>query len=250
MALELKVEGLSASYGAVRALENVSINVKEGETVALLGTNGNGKSTLMKCLTGLVVPRTGSITLEIDGTVHNLIGKGPQDIVDLGVAMVAEGRRLFPRLTVEENLYLGAYRPAARAAIAKNLEFCFETFPVLKERRRQLAVGAHGEGAGQLGIAPNHDVDGVTGADDVVVVGAAGAGGRRGSVGCRAACQQQSQRRQRSNSQAAETPRQTVHARLLVSFMIRRVGRPAPWLGVRNGQACTQPAASVLTPSA
>ena len=153
MALELKVEGVSAGYGAVRALEGVSINVKQGETVALLGTNGNGKSTLMKCLTGLVTPRTGSITLTVDGVVHNLIGKGPQEIVDLGVSMVAEGRRLFPRLTVEENLYLGAYRPAARAALAKNLEFCYTMFPVLKERHNQLAGSMSGGQQHMVAIA-------------------------------------------------------------------------------------------------
>ena len=153
MALELKVEGVSAGYGAVRALEGVSINVKQGETVALLGTNGNGKSTLMKCLTGLVTPRTGSITLTVDGVVHNLIGKGPQEIVDLGVSMVAEGRRLFPRLTVEENLYLGAYRPAARAALAKNLEFCYTMFPVLKERHNQLAGSMSGGQQQMVAIA-------------------------------------------------------------------------------------------------
>ena len=143
-ALELKVEGLSAGYGAVRALENVSINVRQGETVALLGTNGNGKSTLMKCLTGLVTPRTGTITLTIDGATHNLIGRGTKEIVDLGVAMVAEGRRLFPKLTVEENLCLGAYRAAARAKLDENLEFCYATFPVLKERRKQLAGSMSG----------------------------------------------------------------------------------------------------------
>ena len=153
MALELKVEGVSAGYGAVRALEGVSINVKQGETVALLGTNCNGKSTLMKCLTGLVTPRTGSITLTVDGVVHNLIGKGPQEIVDLGVSMVAEGRRLFPRLTVEENLYLGAYRPAARAALAKNLEFCYTMFPVLKERHNQLAGSMSGGQQQMVAIA-------------------------------------------------------------------------------------------------
>ena len=153
MALELKVEDVSAGYGAVRALEGVSINVKQGETVALLGTNGNGKSTLMKCLTGLVRPSAGKITLSIDGVVHDLIGKGPQDIVELGVAMVAEGRRLFPKLTVEENLHLGAYRPAARATLEKNLEFCYETFPVLKERRKQLAGSMSGGQQQMVAIA-------------------------------------------------------------------------------------------------
>ena len=153
MALELKVEGLSAGYGAVRALEGVSISVKQGETVALLGTNGNGKSTLMKCLTGLVLPRAGSITLDIDGVTHNLVGKGPQEIVELGVAMVAEGRRLFPRLTVEENLYLGAYRKAARAEIGKNLDFCITLFPILKERFKQLAGSMSGGQQQMVAIA-------------------------------------------------------------------------------------------------
>ena len=153
MALELKVEGLSAGYGAVRALEGVSISVKQGETVALLGTNGNGKSTLMKCLTGLVLPRAGTITLEIDGVTHNLVGKGPQEIVELGVAMVAEGRRLFPRLTVEENLYLGAYRKAARAEITKNLDFCITLFPILKERFKQLAGSMSGGQQQMVAIA-------------------------------------------------------------------------------------------------
>ncbi|MBL8376431.1 MAG: ABC transporter ATP-binding protein [Burkholderiales bacterium] len=153
MALELKVEKVSAAYGAVRALEGVSISVAEGEVVALLGTNGNGKSTLMKCLTGLVRPSAGTIKLSLDGQTIDLVGRGPQDIVDLGVAMVSEGRRLFPRLTVEENLMLGAYRPAARAAIAKNLDFCFETFPVLKERRKQLAGSMSGGQQQMVAIA-------------------------------------------------------------------------------------------------
>ncbi|MFN0164627.1 MAG: ABC transporter ATP-binding protein [Burkholderiales bacterium] len=153
MALELKAEKVSASYGAVRALEGVSISVAEGEVVALLGTNGNGKSTLMKCLTGLVRPSAGTITLTLDGQTHDLVGRGPQEIVELGVAMVAEGRRLFPRLTVEENLMLGAYRPAARAAIGKNLEFCFELFPVLQERRKQLAGSMSGGQQQMVAIA-------------------------------------------------------------------------------------------------
>ena len=153
MALELKVEGLVAGYGAVRALQGVSLSVQEGEVVALLGTNGNGKSTMMKCLTGLVMPTAGSITLTLDGVAHNLIGKGTKDIVDLGVAMVAEGRRLFPKLTVEENLYLGAYRPLARAEIQKNMAFCVALFPMLKERRKQLAGSLSGGQQQMVAIA-------------------------------------------------------------------------------------------------
>ena len=82
----------------------------------LLGTNGNGKSTLMKCIMGIVRPSAGRIVAEIDGVKHDLVGSTTEEIVDLGIALVPEGRRLFPKLTVEENLLLGAFRPKARAA--------------------------------------------------------------------------------------------------------------------------------------
>jgi branched-chain amino acid transport system ATP-binding protein len=110
----------------------------------LLGTNGNGKSTLMKCIMGIVPSSAGRITAVVDGVDHDLGGQSPEDIVNLGIVLVPEGRRLFPRLTVEENLLLGAYRPAARAAITQNLAFCFETFPILAERRTQLAGSMSG----------------------------------------------------------------------------------------------------------
>ena len=90
--------------------KSVSLNVNSGETVVLLGTNGNGKSTLMKCVMGIVRPRAGRIVAEIDGETHDLVGLPTEQIVDLGIALVPEGRRLFPRLTVEENLLLGAFR--------------------------------------------------------------------------------------------------------------------------------------------
>ena len=153
MALELAVTGLDAGYGAVRALRGVSIAVADGETVALLGTNGNGKSTLMKCIMGLVRPSAGTITLTVDGTAHDLTKLPAEAIVDLGVALVPEGRRLFPKLTVEENLMLGAYRRAARGAIARNLAFAFDTFPVLRERRTQLAGTMSGGQQQMLAIA-------------------------------------------------------------------------------------------------
>jgi len=140
----LRVDGLCAGYGAVQVLDRISLAVKDGETVTLLGTNGNGKSTFMKCIMGIVSPSSGVISATIDGVEHDLVGRAPEQIVDLGIALVPEGRRLFPRLTVEENLLLGAYRPNARALIAKNLEFCFETFPILAERRRQLAGSLSG----------------------------------------------------------------------------------------------------------
>ena len=153
MALSLEIRGLDAGYGAVRALHGVSLSIGEKETVALLGTNGNGKSTLMKCVMGMVRPSRGDIVLNLDGQAFDLKTLSTEAIVDLGVAMVPEGRRLFPRLTVEENLLLGAYRRASRRRLARNLEFCYEAFPVLKERRRQLAGSMSGGQQQMLAIA-------------------------------------------------------------------------------------------------
>ncbi len=144
MASSLTISAIHAAYGAVRVLDDVSIEVGGGETVTLLGTNGNGKSTLMKCIMGIVRPSQGSIVAEIDGVKHDLVGRTTEEIVDLGIALVPEGRRLFPKLTVEENLLLGAYRPTARRELARNLDVCFETFPRLAERRGQLAGSMSG----------------------------------------------------------------------------------------------------------
>ncbi|MGE0418678.1 MAG: ABC transporter ATP-binding protein [Acetobacteraceae bacterium] len=144
MAASLSISGLDAGYGAVSVLHGVRLSVHEGETVALLGTNGNGKSTLMKCIMGMVRPSRGSITAEIDGARHDLVGLSTEAIVDLGIGFVPEGRRLFPKLTVQENLLMGAFRPSARPQIDRNLAFCFEVFPRLAERRRQLAGSMSG----------------------------------------------------------------------------------------------------------
>jgi branched-chain amino acid transport system ATP-binding protein len=144
LANKLRIEGLSAGYGSVQVLERISLSVDDGETVALLGTNGNGKSTLMKCIMGIVPARDGRIVATIDGREHDLAGLPTEAIVDLGIVLVPEGRRLFPRLSVEENMLLGAYRGAARAVLARNLAFCYETFPVLAERPRQLAGSMSG----------------------------------------------------------------------------------------------------------
>jgi branched-chain amino acid transport system ATP-binding protein len=140
----LSIQGVDAAYGQVRVLEDVSLNVDPGKTVVLLGTNGNGKSTLIKCIMGMVRPQAGRIVAVIDGKPHDLIGRTTEQIVDLGIALVPEGRRLFPRLTVEENLLLGAFRPSARREIKRNKDFCFEIFPRLAERRRQLAGSMSG----------------------------------------------------------------------------------------------------------
>ncbi|MBN9561434.1 MAG: ABC transporter ATP-binding protein [Alphaproteobacteria bacterium] len=153
MANSLRIEAMNAGYGAVRVLHEVSLSVGSGETVALLGTNGNGKSTLMKCVMGIVRPSGGSIVAEIDGARHELVGRATEEIVELGIAFVPEGRRLFPKLSVTENLLLGAFRRAARASIERNMEFCFETFPRLKERRRQLAGSMSGGEQQMLALA-------------------------------------------------------------------------------------------------
>ena len=153
MASRILVREVDAGYGAVRVLHGVSIEVREGETVALLGTNGNGKSTLIKCIMGMVAPTAGEIVLETDGRRVDLTRASTEEIVGLGIALVPEGRRLFPKLTVEENLLLGAYRPQARAAIAANLELSFEAFPVLAQRRRQLAGSMSGGEQQMLAVA-------------------------------------------------------------------------------------------------
>ncbi|NWG23128.1 MAG: ABC transporter ATP-binding protein [Pseudorhodoplanes sp.] len=153
MANSILIEGIHAGYGAVRVIEDVSMRIDNGKTVVLLGTNGNGKSTLIKCIMGVCRPTQGRIVAEIDGKSHDLIGMPPEEIVDLGIALVPEGRRLFPRLTVEENLLLGAFRKTARARKNQNLDFCFETFPRLAERRRQLAGSMSGGEQQMLALA-------------------------------------------------------------------------------------------------
>jgi branched-chain amino acid transport system ATP-binding protein len=144
LASSLRIEGIHAGYGSVRVIHDLSLRLGDGETVALLGTNGNGKSTLMACVMGIVRPTAGSIVAELDGVSHELVGKPPHDIVQLGIALVPEGRHLFPRLTVLENLLLGAYRGEARGRMEESLASCFELFPALARRRQQLAGSMSG----------------------------------------------------------------------------------------------------------
>jgi branched-chain amino acid transport system ATP-binding protein len=140
----LAISDLSAAYGHVRALDDVSLIVGEGETVALLGTNGNGKSSLLKCVMGLLRPSAGAIVARIGGESINLVGLATEEIVARGVILVPEGRHLLPKLTVEENLYLGALRQQARPHIRRNLEVSYDLFPRLAERRRQPAGSMSG----------------------------------------------------------------------------------------------------------
>lgn len=149
----ITLENIHAGYGSVRVLNSVSMRVGSGETVALLGTNGNGKSTIIKCIMGAVTPTAGSVSIEIDGRRYNPAAMKTKDIVNLGVALVPEGRRLFPKLTVEENLLLGAYRHAARAVIDRSLDYCYAMFPRLQERRRQLSGSMSGGEQQMLALA-------------------------------------------------------------------------------------------------
>jgi branched-chain amino acid transport system ATP-binding protein len=153
LANSLAISGLAAGYGHVRALDDVSLTVGAGETVALLGTNGNGKSSLMKCVMGLLRPSAGSIVARIAGETIDLVGLATEEIVARGVILVPEGRHLLPRLTVEENLHLGALRRHARPHLRRNLEASYDLFPRLAERRRQPAGSMSGGEQQMLALA-------------------------------------------------------------------------------------------------
>jgi branched-chain amino acid transport system ATP-binding protein len=131
----LKLANVSAAYGSVPAITNVSIEIGEGEAVGLLGANGAGKSTTLRAISGLVKLSTGSVTFA--GT--DVTSLPPYRIPELGIAHVPEGRQVFPEMTVQENLEIGAFVPKARAERARTMELVFEIFPRLAERRRQLA---------------------------------------------------------------------------------------------------------------
>ena len=130
----LRLRNVEASYGAVRALHGISLNVESGSIVALLGANGAGKSTILKTLSGLLKPTDGDI--EFDG--HRLNSLSPREIIRLGLAQVPEGRRIFKDLDIGENLRMGAYTRNDAAGIARDLEMVFDLFPILKERIKQL----------------------------------------------------------------------------------------------------------------
>ena len=131
----LELRSVDAGYGTFQALFDVSLEVKAGEAVGVIGPNGAGKTTLMRVISGLIRPRKGSIAME--GT--DVLATPMHRIVSLGIAHVPENRRLFPRLTVEDNLKMGAFMPAARAKFAERLDFVFDLFPRMKERRGQMA---------------------------------------------------------------------------------------------------------------
>lgn len=131
----LRVENLEVAYGKIQALWGVSFEVGEGEIVALVGANGAGKTTVIKTLSALLRSKAGDITL--DGQRLNQCA--PAKMVELGVIQVPEGRKLFPQMSVRDNLMLGGYSAAARAQRPQRLEQIFEIFPLLQERQTQLA---------------------------------------------------------------------------------------------------------------
>jgi branched-chain amino acid transport system ATP-binding protein len=131
----LRVSDVKVGYGGIQAVKGVSLEVREGELVSLIGSNGAGKTTTMKAITGLLPLGSGHI--ELAG--QTIDGQGPWDLVQQGLAMVPEGRGVFTRMTIVENLQMGAYIRDDNAAIAEDIERVFTTFPRLKERRDQLA---------------------------------------------------------------------------------------------------------------
>lgn len=131
----LKVDNLFVAYGGIEALKGVSLEVPDGKIVTLIGANGAGKSTLLRTIMGLVKPKGGTVTYE----GKDITGLNSQKIVEAGITMVPEGRRVFPNLTVLENLKIGAYLRKDKAAIARDLEKIYELFPRLKERNWQMA---------------------------------------------------------------------------------------------------------------
>jgi len=131
----LELEGIDAFYGRIQALRSVSIRVEKGEVVALIGSNGAGKTTTLRTISGLMHPRSGSIRFED----REITQTGPSKIVELGISQSPEGRRLFARMTVIDNLFMGAYTRSDRAGITSDMDRVFKLFPRLQERRSQIA---------------------------------------------------------------------------------------------------------------
>ncbi len=145
----LKIENLHVSYGGIRALRGISLEVPDGKIVTLIGANGAGKSTTLRTISGLVKADSGSITY--DG--EELLGKPIYKILEMGIAQVPEGRRVFTNLTVRENLKIGAYLRSDKEQIEKDLEWVYELFPRLKERDWQLAGTLSGGEQQMLAVA-------------------------------------------------------------------------------------------------
>jgi len=145
----LKVEDLSVFYGGIHALRGISIEVPEGKIITLIGANGAGKSTTLNSIIGIVKPTSGKVSL--DG--KEVTGYDPKNVVSQGLVLVPEGRRIFPNLTVMENLTLGSYPRNNKAEVEKDREHCFELFPRLKERYKQLGGTLSGGEQQMLAVA-------------------------------------------------------------------------------------------------
>jgi branched-chain amino acid transport system ATP-binding protein len=135
MAALLELKDIHTYYGAIHALRGVTLHVDEGEIVTLIGSNGAGKSTTLRTISGLLRPREGSIQL----AGNRIDGKRPHEVVELGICQSPEGRRVFPRMSVYENLEMGAFARKDRSGLSADFERVFELFPRLKERRQQRA---------------------------------------------------------------------------------------------------------------
>jgi branched-chain amino acid transport system ATP-binding protein len=131
----LKVTGLKVSYGGIKAVKGIDLEVREGELVTLIGSNGAGKTTTMKAITGMLLAEAGEIVYQGE----SIRGMGSWDLVKRGLAMVPEGRGVFTRMTITENLLMGAYVRTDKAEIQRDIDRMFELFPRLRERRDQLA---------------------------------------------------------------------------------------------------------------
>jgi len=145
----LKVEGLRAGYGSINILWDLSFQVNEGEVVAILGSNGAGKTTMVRAVTGMVRPSAGSVSFNGE----ELAKKSSRYILDKGIVQVPEGRQIFTEMTVLENLEMGAFNKATREAFTKNLEMSYQRFPRLKERAKQAAGTLSGGEQQMLAVA-------------------------------------------------------------------------------------------------
>ena len=145
----LKVEGLRAGYGSINILWDLSFEVKEGEVVAILGSNGAGKTTMVRAVTGMVRPSAGSVNFNGE----ELAKKSSRYILDKGIVQVPEGRQIFTDMTVLENLEMGAFSKPTKAAFARNLETAYQRFPRLKERAKQAAGTLSGGEQQMLAVA-------------------------------------------------------------------------------------------------
>ncbi|GHV52972.1 ABC transporter ATP-binding protein [Synergistales bacterium] len=149
----LEIKDLSVWYGGINAVKGISLSIKRGEIVTLIGANGAGKSSAIRAVAGLVKPRGSIVYTDKDGKDIELVGKAPEAMVKLGIALSPEGRKILPHLTVEENLLLGAYTLDDKAVVAENLEHAYALFPRLKERRSQTGGTLSGGEQQMLAVA-------------------------------------------------------------------------------------------------